>query len=186
MTAEEQTAFEAESAQVAGALQSPWEPACIARAFASRSLGTLDFTMQVWIDLEAIRSPLLLGVLPETAEEFACAAAIFGCEIAELSAEEMADLGGAMRRAIAEAFAMNVAMTPPKSEPAEGGFGTWLPIFEALLGECGMSRVGALETPVGQAYAILAARRRREGWTAGGEVYAFREAAEPEKEEADV
>ena len=38
--------------ELAGALQSPWEPACIARAFSTPAEGELALTMQRWIDLD--------------------------------------------------------------------------------------------------------------------------------------
>lgn len=186
MTPETQADLQQFNAEIAGAMNSPWEPGCLVRAFASPGVGDVVFTMQAWIDLERLRSPLLHGALPATVEEFAASAAVFGCDVEPLDAQEIFDLGHAFRRAIAEGFGMNLPMTPPRGgEAAAEGFGAFLPLLEALIGECGLSRTEALATPVGQGFALLAARRRREGWSVAGQVYALREVLNETEDASD-
>lgn len=186
MKPDEQADLQRFSTEIAGAMNSPWEPLCLTRAFASPGEGDAVFTMQAWIDLERLRSPLLHGALPATVDEFAASAAVFGCEVAALDAQELFDLGNALRGAIAEGFGMNLPMTPPRGgEAAAEGFGDFLPLLEALIGECGLSRTEALASPVGQGFALLAARRRREGWSVAGPVYALREVLNKTEDASD-
>ncbi|HEX8312959.1 MAG TPA: hypothetical protein VF614_16665 [Chthoniobacteraceae bacterium] len=177
ITAEQETAeLQALSEEIATHEQSRWQPACIARAFATPGDGEVAFTMQAWIDLERMRSPLLHGEMPETAEEFAAAAAVFDLDISDLDAEEIADLGQALRRAIAEGFAMGLPMTPAEEgQPAAPGFGDWLPTWTALLVECHIAPSEARRMKVGEALATLAGLRRLQGWQVAGVPYALRD-----------
>lgn len=166
------------SSEIAGAMQSPWEPACVARAFRAPGAGSVVFTMEGWIGLEAIRSPLLQGGLPADVEELAAAAAIFGLGIDDLTPEEAVDLASAMRRAVSEAFAMSLRMEQPAVETDAAaepdGFGAWLPLYACLVTQCGLSRAEARACPVGEAYALTAAHRRNQGWRVAGTPYALR------------
>jgi hypothetical protein len=167
--------------ELASAMHSAWEPACIARAFASSSLRTFRFTMQTWINLEAIRSPVLQGDLPETALEFQRTLIAFGCaEKEELTADEMIALARDMIETIAEAFAMALPMKPGGDDGGKEcaeGFGRWLPIYCALKTQCGFSHVETMALEVAQAFAVIAGLRRNQGWECAGEVYALREAS---------
>ena len=171
------------STEMAETLQSPWEPACVARAFRTPREGDLVFTMQGWIDLDALRSVLLCGGLPATLDDLRAAAAVFGLDVEALTPEEGADVARAMRRAVEDAFAMSLQMAQPHAEPGAeepDGFGAWLPLFACLVTQCGLGPEDALALPVGRAYALVAAHRRNQGWRAAGTEYALRELAETE------
>lgn len=165
--------------ELAGALRSGWEPACLARAFATPAAGALALTMQQWIDLDALRSPLLQGDLPETAAQLAAAAEIFGLALDDLDPEEAAALGGAMLRACDAAFATALPMRPPQAEAGSemaDGFGTWLPLWAFLVSQCGLAPDAASALRVDRAYALMAATRRNQGWECAGTPYALRDA----------
>lgn len=176
MTEQEERDLRELGNDVSAALQSPWEPGAIVRAFASRGLG-LSFTMQVWIDLEAVRSPLLLGELPANREQTEEAFRAFGLDLGE--AEEAVLVCDAMQRAIAEAWAAALEMKPAEPQPAaideHDGFGRWAPLFAGLVTQCGLGRAEALQTEVGQAFILLATERRNRGWHAAGTPYALRD-----------
>lgn len=156
------------------------EPRYVALAFASPLEGELRFTMQTWIDLEAVRSPLLRGENLTTREQVYFAGRAFGLEITEntVTAEEAGRCLEAMREAIEAGFAMSLKMNPPKgSELGDGqGFGNWLPIHACLVKECGLDPEAALRMNVGRAFALLAAVRHNQGWDVGGKTYALRDA----------
>lgn len=169
--------------ELAGALQSPWEPACVARAFSTPAEGELALTLQQWIDLDAIRSPLLEGLLPETAEQLEAAAEIFALALDDLDPDEAAAIGGAMLRACGSAFATALPMRPPQAEAGSemaDGFGTWLPMWAFLVSQCGLAPDAANGLRVDRAYALMAATRRNQGWHCAGTPYAMRDAAEKE------
>lgn len=191
MTPDEEQNLRSLAADLAGAEQSAWQPRCIARAMATPREGALVFTMQVWIDLDAVSSPLLEGGLPETAEQISDAVDAFRCGPVDLSAEEAVGLGILMREAIEEAFALSLPMNPPQEDGGSGlslsgGFGDWLPITAALIAQLGMSRADARSIPVGEAFALLAADKRNRGWLPSGATYAQRDVIQPpaEKEAA--
>lgn len=164
--------------ELAGALHSGWEPACLVRAFATPRAGELTLTMQQWMDLEARRSPLLTGRLPETAAELAAAAAVFALAFDGLTAEEAVDCGREMLAACDRAFATALAMRAPRTEDGSemaDGFGTWLPLWAFLVSQCGLSPRDAGALPVKHAYALMAATRRNQGWQCAGTPYALRE-----------
>ncbi len=171
MTADEEHALRELGRELAGALETPWEPACIAHAFRAPRAGEIVLTMQRWIELEALRSPLLHGELPADADALAETARVFDLATEELEAGEMVDVAQAMRRAVAVAFAMHLPMRPENAAEAEAGFGSWLPTFTDLVVECGMA-------PVAQAFALLAGLRRLQGWRVAGVSYAQRDVAE--------
>jgi hypothetical protein len=172
------------SEEAAEVLRSPWEPRCVARAFASHQPGTFTMTMQVWIDLAAIRSPLLQEAAPESLEEFRDALEAFGVvekEGCELTPEEAAVMTDEMLTAVRDAFSMGLKMQPPNGTVADeepDGFGDWLIVWAALKTQCGCTRAEALAFPVGQAFALIAAARRNEGWKVTGEPYALRDMKE--------
>lgn len=178
------------AADLAAAEQSPWQPRCIARAFATPRAGAVVFTMQTWIDLDGASSPLLEGQLPETTEQISDAVDAFGCGPVDLSVEEALGLGLMMREAIEEAFAMSLPMSPPDDGDGavslSGGCGDWLPIYAALVAQLGLSRADARATPVGEAFALLAADKRNRGWHPTGATYAQRDVLRPPTREEDA
>ena len=179
---EEIATLQALSQEAEAALHSLWEPRCLARAFATPPAGAVAFTMQAWIDLEAIRSPLLHGALPGL-EELAATATCFGLPVDELSGADAVLVALALRRAVAAGFALALPMQHPDPEQrapdAEpDGFGAWLPLFACLVVQCGLAPRDARALPVGEAYALTAALRRNAGWEATGTLYALRDVAD--------
>jgi hypothetical protein len=175
MTAETRAQLDELSRDLSAALQSAWQPRCIAHAFATPRAGEVVFTLQHWIDLEAIRSPLLSGGEVD-AEDAIEAAAIFGLDLQALTPEEAVRVLAAIRAAIAEGFAAALKQTPPQGSSTVGtddGFGDWLPLVEWLLAHYPQTN---LATPVVQAFMLLAAQQRRQGWTGAG--YALRDLEE--------
>ena len=173
------------SAEIAAAMQSPWEPRCVGRAFASETPRTFVLTMQAWIDLDVIRSPVLKGNAPENREQFYAALHAFGVKEkagAELSPEEAAVMADEMLAAVALGFAMSLPMVPP-GEPAESedeadGFGGWLPVFGCLVTQCGIEADRAMKLRVDRALALIAVMRRNQGWKLKGTPYALRDLEE--------
>jgi hypothetical protein len=164
-----------------------WEPACIARAFATPQLGDLAFTMQAWIDLSDARSPLLDGRRTQTPEEFAAAWLAFGLPaetLATRSGEEMLDIESVMLAEIAEGFSMVLPMrqpprylpdreeSAPPSEP--DGFGDWAPMMACLVTQLRLALAEARPLKVSAAHVLIAAHRRNDGWSLGGTPYALR------------
>lgn len=187
MTEAEEQQLRALGADLAGANQSPWEPRCVALAFASTRPGNpLVLTMQTWIDLDAIRSPLLVRGAFASVEQLADSAAIFGLKVMNLSPEKAVDVTVTMRAAVENAFAMALPMQRRGAVMNAGpdGFGSWLPLRAFLEVECGKSRAEAAEYPVGEAFALMAAARRNEGWEPKGETYAQRDVIEKEDSDA--
>ena len=167
---------------LAAAQQSPWEPACIAHAFATPRPFAVCFTMQTWIDLAVFHSPLLLGKGCESLAEYEAAAGVFGLSLDGLEAAAVADVVTAVRREIEEAFAMGLPMRHPGasglSTHTDDGFGAWLPVWAFLVVQCHLSIAEARALPVGQAYALMAAARRNQGWEVAGPTYAWRDLEE--------
>lgn len=183
MTDAEKTGLLELSADLARAEQSPWQPRCVCRAFASAP-GALVLTMQGWIDLEAARSPLLEGKRPESDRlqaQLSAAVDAFGIGPLEVTAEEADELIDAMHDAICAAFATQLKLSQPgESGPnsqADGGCGSWLPVLSCLIAQFGMSRLDALATPVCQAFAVIVSHRLNQGWHVAEATYAQRDAA---------
>lgn len=174
-------------AELLEAERSPWQPRCVALAFREHA-GAFVFTMQVWIDLSAVRSPFLLGTLPDPDEDdvlerFREAFAAFGhasADLEKLDGDELALLGHKMVRTIREAFAMRVNLLPPEGAKVQEnpGTGEWLTILRFLKAQMGFSLAEALSAPVAQAFALIVSQRTFEGWTLADETYAFRDVAE--------
>jgi len=182
MTASEEQKLRALQADLAQAEQGKWEPRCVCDAFATNN-GGLVLTMQGWIDLEAVKSPLLYYQLPDgedTVAQLSAAVDAFRCgPLEKVKPESAVALGNAMIEAVREAFSLQIAMDPPgksQSRPP-GGFGRWLPIFACLIGQLKMSRFDALATPVKQAFGLIAAHRHNQGWLPATATYAQRDAA---------
>jgi hypothetical protein len=175
MTNPEDKALLEMSAELTAAKASPWEPRCIAHAFARQDAQPIDFTMQAWIELEAMRSPLLQGELPEDLEDLEDALNAVGQSAKDLDSAQAIDVGHAVIVVISEAFAMALPMKEPGAETQEtegpDGFGTWLPIFACLVTQCGLSPADARALRVAEAYALIAAHRRNQGWNEAGQPY---------------
>lgn len=179
MTPAEEQHLRAWSAELAGAEQSPWEPRCVARAFASAP-GALVLTMQGWIDLDAARSPLLSGGLPETVEDLTAAVDAFGLQPFEADPELALAFAQDALDAVNRAFEAQIRMRAAGATGStlSGGFGDWLPILSCLIAQLGMTRLDALSTPVAQAFAIIAGHRHNQGGIVADATYAQRDATE--------
>lgn len=174
LTTEQEAELRALSAELAARQTSPWQPACIAAAFATPRPGELVLTMQQWIDLEAIRSPLLVGELPQIVD-LEQATVIFGLDLSVLTAEEMLHVAEGMLDAVQDAFAMGCSMRPPEGgEGSDQGFGSWLPIMAFLVVQGGLSFFEAAALPVRKALPLIAAHRKNEGWQVSDTPYALR------------
>lgn len=147
--------------------------------------------MQVWMDLDAVQSPFLIGMLPpaETAGvEFELAFRAFGYAETtpeNCAPEELVVLGQLMIRVIQAGFAMRLKLNPPEGfrvqKSDENGMGDWLPVVACLKSQL---HFGIAEIPllgVGQAFALIAAHRVNEGWSVAGETYASRDVADEEE-----
>jgi hypothetical protein len=166
--------------QLAGAMTSAEEPLCVARCFARPVKYRPRFTFQTWIDLEAIRSPLLDGRQFQSIEQISAAFSAFDLSVENLTGEEAALVEEELRAVIGEAFGMALEMSPPRlpgeQPPLEGpdGFGTWAPIMACLIFEGGVSPWEAAQAEVGRTLVLVAAHRRNQGWRAIGTPYALR------------
>jgi len=182
MTETEEQDLRALGAAIAKAEQSPWEPRCVCKAFASAP-GALVLTLQGWIDLDAARSPLLegKGIDADDAEgQLTAAVNAFGLGPLLTEPEDRDTLVEAMLDAVHAAFSTHLKMRCPGESRAQapGGFGKWLPILACLVAQLGMSRPEALATPVIQALALIAAHRSNQGWTVADLSYAQRDMEE--------
>ncbi|HSI10719.1 MAG TPA: hypothetical protein VK961_01685 [Chthoniobacter sp.] len=187
MTAAEEEQLSELSKDLAKASADPAEPRSIVRAFATPQEEHIALTMQNWIDLESIRSPLLHLRLPDDLEELERAANVFRMSVRALSSKAAVLVARGIRRAIAEAFSLALPMrrggsTAVADSSVGDGFGAWLPLFAFLVAECGLDPHAARELRVDQAFALLAACRRNQGWEPRGVSYAQRDAAQNVKE----
>lgn len=185
MNPEEEAELRELQAALSAADASPWQPECIARAFASPKAGDLVFTLQTWIDLDAARSPLLLGRTPDTIEELSAACDAFAVTL-DATADQALEIAEMMLETIGHGFSARLAMQPPgefSEEIPDEGFGDWAPVAAALIAQLGLSRTEALATPVAQAFILLAADKHNHGWRVAGERYRWRDAEENLKAE---
>ena len=181
MTEAEERGLRELSADLAGAEKSPWQPRCVCRAFASRP-GALVLTMQGWIDLEAVRSPLLEGKRPQGDDlqaQLSAAVDAFGLGPLKVTMEEADELIDAMLDAIYAAFDTQIKLRQPGDAGPQqpGGCGDWLSVLSCLIAQIGMTRCESLATPVCQAFAIIASHRINQGWHVVDATYAQRDAA---------
>jgi len=186
MTESDENDLREMQAELAGAESSLWEPRCVARAFRSDD-DPFVFTMQTWIDLDAVQSPFLIYRQPEAEEaieKFRDAFAAFGHRSTTPEAcepEELLALGEKMIRKIREGFSMRVRLAPPDGQRevvGGNGIGNWLAIMGCLKSQMGFSLAESLTLPVGQAYAFITAHRCNEGRTVTGETYELRDVEE--------
>ena len=177
-------------ARLAGVSASPWQPRCVAAAFRTPDIEhPFVFTMQTWIDLDAVESPFLLGRLPSPDLEwegieaaYRDALAAFGREatsLEECDADAFIHIGRSLIRAINRGFAMRLRMNPPKGFESAGGddgFGDWLPVMACLKAQLYFGWDEALVMPVKQAFGVINAHRRNEGWMPAETPYGLRNA----------
>jgi hypothetical protein len=186
-TPEQEAEFAEQAAlgrEIAALEQSPWQPLCLAAAFATPRPGEIVFTLQHWIDLDRARSPLLLGRLPDL-DELREAAPIFGLEVEALTAEEAILVAEALRAAVADSLAMSCGVKPPEvgERLDPDGFGTWLPLLAFLITQAGLGLHEALHLPVRKALPLMAAHRYNQGWRVTEDTpYALRDLGGPAKE----
>lgn len=183
LSAEERANLLAMASDLGAAQTSPWEPACIARAFASPRVDELQFTMQAWIDLAAVRSPLLDGKLPANEKEVTEAYAAFGLVLGA-DPDEAYTLIQVMERLIAEGFSAALGMRPEgaSEERDNDGFGTWLPLFACLVAQCGIAPSEVRRLKVAEAMMLAAGLRHNQSWRVAGTPYALRDIAGKEDE----
>jgi hypothetical protein len=179
----------AEDALVAEALNGPWEPAPIAKCFATPRPAALPFIIQMWFDLEALRSPLLLGEFPADADDAEATCMAFGLAKVPEDGAAVAHLFAAMIEAIEQRFAMALRMVPEGEARTlpDQGFGRALPLLSDLMRLAGVTSLReALATDVGQAYALVAAARNGEGWRAVGTPYNLRELGDSKEQAPEI
>jgi hypothetical protein len=156
---------------------SVWEPEVIAHAFA-RTQHQFVLTMQGWIDLSAVKSPILIEEHCETVEEINAALAAFGWPVRATSMEPEEELAceELMIAAVRRGFAAALPMSEPGAtgSPGERKFGTWITVLAALVKRLGMGLAEAMQMPVEQAYMLVAAERWNEGWETSGVPYSLR------------
>lgn len=175
-------------AELAALERSVYQPSCVSRVFATAAEeAPFVFRMQTWIDLDAIRSPVLELRLPHEDEgvlpALAGALAAFGhheATVEELEPEQVIMLFGDMIAAVQQGFSMRLTVEPPRraESRADGGFGSWLPLYTCLLGQLYIPRAEVRQMPVAEAFAILAAHRWCHGWSVQGETYKNRDVRE--------
>ena len=172
------------SGEDAGKETSQWQPACICNAFASDgnvSPPRFVLTMQTWINLERVKSPVLNGYAPDDLDDLQNALRAFYYNgPTELTFEEWAVLAGEMADACVRGFSTRLGMKPKDagSEFVRHGFGGWAPLFACLVTQAGRGLAEALSMPVEQANILVAAMRLNQGWEEAGEPYRQREAVE--------
>jgi hypothetical protein len=170
---------------LAAAETSLWQPRTIAQAWATPAAGKLALTMQGWIDLDAVRSPLLEDRAPESEEELAAAWCAFGLvwegweKAAAVDATDPSHIVRSMLSAVHQAFAAVLPMRPEEADAGTSGpdgFGDWLPVFTALVTRCRLSLAEARALRVDAAFTLIAGERRDHGWRPQGAPYALRDA----------
>jgi hypothetical protein len=170
--------------ELAGASQEDLQPRCIARAFARPEASILVLTMQGWIDLDAIGSPILLGLAPEgkeAPEQIQAALVAFDqpdFDPTLIEPSEAIAIVTRMLAAVRLAFSTCLRMREPGASlgsASTDGFGTWLPTYTRLIVDCHLNRAEAMATPVVEAFALIATSLRNKGWCEAGEPYSMRE-----------
>lgn len=193
MTPEQEQECLKHAERVAAAENSPWQPRLVSEAFLATTVrvGWWDLgplTMRGWLALDARRSPFLSGdpLPPEMVlERLAEAIGILSGQTVTVDdvTREIASGGGpaaiqAVTGICNARFSTSVSMVSPirgGTPMKEDGFGSWLPIFTALVKELGLSIESALDIAVNQAIALLSTARHNEGYTVAGENYRVRE-----------
>jgi hypothetical protein len=176
--------------RIAELQNSPWQPRCVARMFATNGRGVTDpvFTMQAWINLDAIESSLLYGKPPATYDLAVAALQVFGLSVEDLLGEDVDEenpehekkiaeaLGEAvvkMNHAVRKGFAMSIEMEPPRDDDVQyeevpNEFGSYLSTWACLVTKCGLLPDCADMLEVGRARGLIAAMRGNSGWRVQG------------------
>jgi hypothetical protein len=176
----EREQLEALQAELLGVSASPWQPRTVARAFARTAPPLFRFTLQTWIDLDSLKSPLLQGAFPDDEDSLQAALAAFDHPVEDVTAmtpDEAANLAELMRDAVQRGFSAALRMRPAEGGAAGtgDGFGAFAPVLACLIVQLGFSRADALRTPVEQAFVLIAAHRSNQGWRPAGTPYALRD-----------
>jgi len=182
------------SARIAGAqFESTWQPMVISHAFARRDHmpeARPRVTMQGWIDLDAARSPFLVGGRPGL-DDLVIAVRALGWtrELAELidiegkgpmaTPERAIEIAGWVSMAIEEGRSTEIGMAPPEKMVSawngDEGFGEWGPIMACLLHELHIGFAEGLQMDRSRAVALVACLRANQGWKPKGDNYRLRE-----------
>lgn len=175
----------AENARLAAVCNTGWEPRVVTLAFARQHSSRIKFTLQTWIDLEAVESPLLRSEIPsdyDTAVDvMADALQAFEQPPIEraMEPEELLRAMRAMVQLIENAWAMNVPMqepTPQGGAPSgptrDPGTGRWLALYSCLVAQLGIAPDVALRMEVAKAYALVVGHRGNTGRVPTGISYA--------------
>ena len=168
------------SEEIVARENSPWQPQCIADAFAcdlNAPAPRFVLTLQRWINLERVRSPVLNGIYPPEIEDLEKALRAFDyAGESELLIKEWVQLAGEMVEACKRGFSTMLGMKPKDSQATNerDGFGGWAPMFACLVTQAGLTPSTALCMPVEQANILIAAMRRNQGWVEVGEPYNLR------------
>jgi hypothetical protein len=174
---------------LAAAANCVWEPETVADGFARSRGSVFTLTMQGWIDLSAMRSPILLEEEPEGGPEeigrqIDDALKAFGWPVTcvEMERDQIEACVSRMIDAVRLGFGAILPMSDPRAAGGRtskpGGFGLFSTTLAALIGQLGMSRADALGTPVAQAFVLIAADKWNSGWEVNGISYAQRGVAQ--------
>lgn len=194
MTPAEEQQLHALGNALADAEQSAWQPACVREALLACGLTVgpwhvPDLTLRRWLQLEAVRSPLLGGAWSKCADlrlMEICRALRILLErevaihelMASVAPEELGKFIDSLTELVSRAFATVLPMHPPGDSvtpPAHPpGFG-WVLALYCELRARGCSRDDALDTPVAEAFALQAMSRWQQGWQITNLGYAQRE-----------
>jgi len=164
-------------------------PRTVVRAFSQE--GALPaITFRMWMDLEALDSPFT-GCSKEGEIKIACLAETLGVvlgwdvrleELMEIFEPEMcASLWKRLDTHIGESFAPMLRMYPPGTTQPSGtdrdgnGIGWWASLLAGLMETFSLSREEALDTPIAQAFVLIAAHRHNNGWKVSGPTWADKE-----------
>lgn len=186
--------------KLAGAENDLLQPACIARAFLDRpvqvgGIALHPLTMRGYLELESARSPFVSGGEPPAdvwAAVDALCAALTVLSRRSVSAEEFMDAvepedaTEAWRIVSEQIIAAWETALPMRrvsrageaaaEAPRNHGFGWWVRVLAKLITALNFSLHDALECPMAQAFALVAASAALEGMEPAGENWREREA----------
>ena len=95
MTAEEEAGLKALGEELEAARRSQWQPRAVARVFGrGPGEGPVRLTMQGWIDLEWVQSPLLEGGYPRSIQEIEEASSVWGRVGGSVAGGDRGAMGG--------------------------------------------------------------------------------------------
>lgn len=164
-------------------------PRTVVRAFSQE--GALPaVTFRMWMTLESLESPFTGGG-KEGERKIECLAEALGVvlgwdvmleELMEIFEPEMcATLWKRLDTHISGAFAPMLRMQPPGTSHPPGargdsnGIGWWASLLAGLMEAFSLSLDEALDTPIAQAFVLIAAQRHNNGWKVSGPTWADKE-----------